>query len=314
MKPTDRTKKLIFAAFIVSLLVHIGSMLYFWLPGTPTQAANSVEEKKVEQQQKEIKKEEPWAATQAGGGNAGAPVFFQDEPEEREEEEPTQEKEDPAPQEQPTPKPAELERNIDITEPEKITAQTEPLHETTTIQSAKITKPEKTKPPIQQQLKQPVQPRQTTMPPAKKIPSLAELTQGYMNHVKGEGKHLVSMLGPKKGLPSEEQMKYERYLQKLSTCLSTSFAIHRDAFSLSSRIEDDTSIFVSLNQDGTPRKISLQQSSGNKKLDDFVLFVFRDASTSFPPVPAYLPHNPFTITFIVQTKTPEQSNVRIRIG
>jgi hypothetical protein len=109
------------------------------------------------------------------------------------------------------------------------------------------------------------------------------------------------MLGMKRGIPSDEQMKYERYLQKLSWCLQNSFNINEGK---TPRTSADTEIhlFFSLNRDGILQQLTLKKSSGSKLLDDFVIFVFQEASQSFPPVPSYLPDNPFQLTCIIPIK------------
>jgi hypothetical protein len=109
------------------------------------------------------------------------------------------------------------------------------------------------------------------------------------------------MLGMKRGIPSDEQMKYERYLQKLSWCLQNSFNIHKHQTPCKSA-DTEIHLFFSLNRDGILQQLHIKKSSRNKLLDDFVVFVFREASVSFPPVPGYLPDDPFQLTCIIPIK------------
>ena len=329
METIRRKRRSIIIAFILSLLFHASLMIYLlW------QRTDPINNMPIPTPEEIIKREtkqndNSWVETKARASNFGAPVFFEDEPAfaeataDRPQQETIEKPEiDAQPenkQEDPETNSPELERNIDIPDPEEISTPLPQQKDTTTTQPPRRTRAprEKKEEPVQRQPQktapQPAQ-RQPSPPNSKQLPTLAQLTQGFMNHVKhSDGQHLVSMIGSKKGLPSDEQMKYERYLQKLNACITTSFSIHRGGFSSSSRIENDTWILIVLNKDGTPKQISLRQSSGNKELDAFILLVIRDASSSFPPVPHYLPHNPFAITLISPTKTEERSNSNITI-
>jgi hypothetical protein len=129
--------------------------------------------------------------------------------------------------------------------------------------------------------------------------TLAQLTQGFLHHRKEQsGSYGISMLGMKRGIPSEEQMRYERYLQKLVWCLQNSFNINRyKQPAISSDVP--VHVFFSLDRDGILQHLSIKKSSGNMYIDQFVLFIFQDASSSFPPVPSYLTDNPFSMTCVV---------------
>jgi hypothetical protein len=144
----------------------------------------------------------------------------------------------------------------------------------------------------------------------KKTPSLAQLTQGVLNYVKDEGQYAVSMIGKKGGVPSDEQMKYERFLQKLSHCLQTAFSINNDKFPQCDPSVNSIEIFLALNKDGTLHNLRLVKTSGDPRVDAFMMFAFRDASSSFPTVPHYLPHNPFSITYVIDI-SPTRSNMGI---
>jgi len=305
MKSIDRNKKLLIIAFILSLLFHASLMIYFLLQKTDNTPIIQTQtpEKKPEHT---VQKNEPWAETKAHANNFGAPVFFKDKPSEQTTETPSQ-------PETPTIDTSSIEHHIDIPESKDIIDQTPHQEKTIMRRTKRIGQPRQKREPIQQQLQQKTISQHILSKP-KQLPTLAQLTQGFMNHVKDEGgQHLVSMLGPKKGLPSEDQIKYERYIQKISACITNSFAIHHTKFTLSSPVEDNTLVFIAINRNGTLYHIALRQSSGNKGLDAFVLSVFRDASLSFPPLPHYLPDNPLTLTCIVPTKTEERSSITIHV-
>jgi TonB family protein len=310
METIRRNRKIAIITFLLSLLFHASFMIYLIVQksdylNTPLPQENALNPEQAQDKQ--------WAETKARASNFGAPVLFEDAPSAIEEPKADvtpdnikSEKEEPAEQET-----SELERSIDIPNPEKIVAQL-PAQQETTMQ-----RPQRTRPPrkkdiqhVQRQRTATQSTQQLSMPKSKQVPTLAQLTQGFLHQPKDEGTHTVHMLGNRKGLPTDEQMKYERYLQKLSWCLQNSFNINNSRFPSSERTETEVQLFLALDKDGRIKKLDVAQSSGSRQLDQFVLFVFRDAGSSFPPVPQYLPHNPFTIMYTVMLNSSD-NNFRI---
>jgi TonB family protein len=320
METIRHNRRSIIIAFILSLLFH--AILIIYLLWQKTNPINNMPIPTPEEiAKRERAQDEQWAETKARAGNFGAPVFFNDMPEveaqpENIQEQPTEEEQPSfaeASEGEPETKKIELERHIDISEPEEISTQLPPQQETTTIQRPQHVKPpHKQERPVQRQPQKtaprPIQ-QQPRIPTPKQLPTLAQLTQGFLHQARNEGTHTIHMLGKRNGQPTDEQMKYERYLQKLNWCLQNSFSINNNRFPSSDRLETDAHIFLALDKDGKIKQLNLAKSSGNKLLDQFVLFVFRDASSSFPPVPQYLPHNPFTIMYTV-TLNPSDNNFR----
>lgn len=311
METIRRNRKIAIITFLLSLLFHASFMIYLIVQksdylNTPLPQENALTPEQAQDKQ--------WAETKARASNFGAPVLFEDAPSATEQtktdatpDNSEPEKEEPTEQET-----SELERSIDIPRPEEIVAQL-PTQQETTMQRPKRTRPPQKKPrqSVRQQQRTTPQPtQQLSMPKPKQVPTLAQLTQGFLHQPKDEGTHTVHMLGNRKGLPTDEQMKYERYLQKLSWCLQNSFNINNSRFPSSERTETEVQLFLALDKDGRIKKLDVAQSSGSRQLDQFVLFVFRDAGSSFPPVPQYLPHNPFTIMYTVMLNSSD-NNFRI---
>lgn len=316
MESIHGNRKSIIIAFIISLLFHTSAILYILLyknssPNTNTQTLPA------QKAQPSVEKHEPWANTKTAPSRYGAPVLFKNSP-----------SQPPAntiqQQEHVTPDATtsvntpqhNLEQCIDIPQPDAIISATPQKQETTMLRPTTAKKrsrmPQQSSQPQQQILPRDIQ--HSYAPSQKQLPTLAQLTQGFMNRVKDEGgQHLVSMRGPKKGLPSAQQMKYERYIQKLAACITNSFAIHSKEFNSSKPIEDDTSVLIVINRNGTLHHLSLKQSSGNKALDAFILSVVYDARSSFPPLPDYLPDDPLAIVFSIATKTKETSAISITL-
>lgn len=317
MKPILYTRRVILTAFILSLLFHASSVLYIVVQRTQQQDSPLLDEQTEQPLKQKIKQENEWAETKARAGNFGAPVMFQDEPEEIVNSSDTAEKEiedkdDPEQTQQ------EEQKIIEDIIPEKIT----PLEKNVSLQELPQQKiPTPTKP--SQKKRAPQAPKINPTPnPTRSLAkptingpkpplSLAQLTQGFLNHVKNEGNHAIHMLGKKGGAPTDEQIKYERYLEKLSWCLQNSFNINNHKFPIASTAESVVYVLLALNQDGTMKHCNITKTSGDPQLDRLTLFIFNDASTSFPPVPHYLPHDPFTITYIITHNTTEQNGTRL---
>jgi outer membrane biosynthesis protein TonB len=311
LKPADRTKKIIFLAFLLSLLFHFGGIVYVAISSFLSPSYKAREDKqneRMENHQKINKQQNEWVETKARAGNFGTPVCLQDEFE-------------PS-----TDKSVSDEQIIEKLEPSEITPQekeqikqedkilesiSEEKNTPAKIQPTSITTEHAIKPRAQkkipQQNRQPSKPLSAPKPPL----TLSQLTQGFLNHVKNEGTHAIHMLGKKSGTPSDEQIKYERYLQKLSWCLQNSFNIYNNRFPASAKMDDSAQILLSLNKDGTMRHCHVSKTSGSRDLDQFIVFIFNDASSSFPPVPQYLPHNPFTINYIIMVSASEENRWKL---
>lgn len=306
MKTIHRTRNFIIAAFLLSLLFHASSILYIVVTKSNRTNQDLLQEQE-EPDKPRIKKEDEWAETKARASNFGAPVMFEDDPEKTwQDTQQTEEIIEPEPIQKPEEKIIEkpLPEEKIIPEKEEISIE---------IPTEQKSIPRQNKPP---QKKRPIKqkkatPRSSTADRPRPPLSLAQLTQGFLNHVKDEGTHAIHMLGKKSGQPSDEQIKYERYLQKLGWCLQNSFNINNSRIPASATSESTVYVQLALNKDGTMRNCNVARSSGNASLDKFTLFIFNDASTSFPPVPTYLPHDPFTITYVITHSLREQNGMSL---
>jgi hypothetical protein len=289
--------------FLLSLLLHAIIMLYCIRYGNQQQ--HTIAEKindDIEQQIKQEKKElSEWAATKTHSSYNTTPVYFRDDNNtistdaeiikdavETQDAEPAQ-----------------------VVEPEQLLKK-ELDTQSTAVHIQREQPAQQRQQPLQQQQK-PLQsaPRTYNTPRTssvvqqqhvqRQLPSLAQLTQGVMNYMQEGGSHAVSMIGKKNGIPTDEQLKYERYLERLNQCLHNSFSINSHKQPAPFPQMSNITVYLALNQDGTLHNLKLVKSSGNRTMDLFVMSIFRDASSSFPPVPHYLPHNPFSINYIIDT-------------
>jgi hypothetical protein len=138
--------------------------------------------------------------------------------------------------------------------------------------------------------------------PSKHKPSeltLAAIGRGFIEQSKYDGTHNVTMLGKKGGAISAEQLKIERYVERLSWCLQNSFKLLRNTIDPHISGEAEVQVYLQLDRSGTIQELKLLSGSGSSILDQHTLAVFKDAGTSFPPVPTYIKASPFAISFHV---------------
>jgi len=294
----------IFIALLASLILHLLifiSFLYIKFDKTNNTNKNYDDIFRKQTKKDSIK----WAAHKARASQFGAPVIFKNEPEGTIEEKIDQT--DPAAQDI-----LSTQQLVQSTKEEE-----QPTREQETPSPEQQTKPPKTAMPpkkntlnkylpkytnTKQLYQKSSRPTQQPKPPSlqQKPLTLAQLTKGFLEHIKDEGKHRITTIGQEGQTPTAEQLKHERYVEKLSWCLQNSFKINSNKFPTTEPVRTIVKVYLALNQNGTVKKLKIVESSGNRLLDQFIHYIFRDASSSFPPVPHYFPHNPYTITYVIE--------------
>lgn len=297
------SRNLTIVAFLLSFLFHLSSILYVFSQKTYKQSLSNNEQDKlhIEEFHKQQPKQAPWVNTRARASNFGAPVFFEDEPEKALEKELEEIKANP---------PEDFSEEAKTIEPIKSPIDTfnksdkqNTIIAQPTISSLpqstsrQVTIPKKVQ--TNQTISKKALPKSNILNIPKPPLTLAQLTQGFLNQKKETaGSHGISMIGMKDGLPTAEQMKYERYLQKISWCLDNSMKINSNKYPPFAQ-QSPTYLFFVLNRDGMLQDLYVKKSCGNTSIDQFYVFIFRDASSSFPPLPSYLPDNPFKMTCVM---------------
>lgn len=127
--------------------------------------------------------------------------------------------------------------------------------------------------------------------PTEKKLSLAQLTQGFVQHLEQAA---MAVKSDKSGAASIDQMKHLHFCQKIIGCIVNSYKIH------SHQVPHDKSmgqlrIQLALNENGSIHTLRIDRSSGNPSIDRFLMQLFKDASSSFPPVPATFKEKPYTL-------------------
>ena len=129
--------------------------------------------------------------------------------------------------------------------------------------------------------------------------SLAQIAQNFSHYAQNENRRTATAISNIKGLPTDEQLAHENYMNKIAHQFIESSKRYREK---APRITGNLSriiVGISLNRDGTIHDLILIESSGSPALDQFVFFLFRDASSSYPPVPKSFPQDPYTFSILI---------------
>jgi len=309
---TYRLRPIIFIALLASLTLHLLILISFLY--IKFNKANSADKNHGNIARKQTKKDAiKWAAHKARACQFGAPVIFKNEPEETVEEQtdPTNQntlnaqqliqstKEKPLTEEASFPKRQERLLKSVAQYNKNAVNKYLPKHANTKQSNQKISKS------MQQQRSASLQQKPLT---------LAQLTKGFLEHIKDEGKHRITTIGQEGQIPTAEQLKHERYIEKLSWCLQNSFKINNDKFPTTEPDKTIVKVYLALNKNGTVKELKIVESSGDRLLDQFVHYIFRDASSSFPPVPHYFPQNPYTITYIIEINPIHNTRIGLHLS
>jgi hypothetical protein len=151
--------------------------------------------------------------------------------------------------------------------------------------------------------------QKTHAPQAK--PNLLQIAHGFFDHMRKNGKSRVNIIGNEKAKATEQQLREERYLERLNVCIHNAYSIHRQQAPYLGREKRSLQIRVSLNKLGNLLDLQLLDSCGNRHVDQFIIFLFRDAASSFPPLPSYVQHDPYILNYKIfvsnQTANPIQA-------
>jgi hypothetical protein len=125
--------------------------------------------------------------------------------------------------------------------------------------------------------------------PAQKKLSLADIGKKYQEYLHEErvsnAKNIggVTILGNDDLVATGDQIKHARFMEKLGAQVQKAWSRNRHL--MHNPGEFTAHYAVVLNKNGSIRTFKLLKSCGNKEVDDFIVKVYYDASSSFPPIP-----------------------------
>jgi|GEM_PF-2949437 len=148
----------------------------------------------------------------------------------------------------------------------------------------------------------PRQRRNTTPTSDRSKVTLATLAKNFNKHHTQEPSTIIrtgtislsiSMIGDptNNAKISEHQLKEGRYLEKVAACIENSCRIHARECPMR-RPTSWPRIAITLEKNGSLSDMFVAQSSGDIAMDKFIMYIMKEASTSFPPIPAFLGDKP----------------------
>ena len=157
---------------------------------------------------------------------------------------------------------------------------------------------EKKEEPLQEQ-RHPITQITDTPTPSRQTPSFAQLAQGFVEHLQQAD---MTVQSNRSGTASIDQIKHINYCQKIIGCVVNSYKISNHTAPHKGILAQRARLHLALNSNGTIASLTLQQSSGDNSVDRFLLDMFKDASSSFPPIPAAIKENPYHLpTFSIDS-------------
>lgn len=287
MKSTLRPyHQLIIIAII--LLIHGGMLMTFVLVQFQSDSFMPPQEAVVMIEEESVPQDRDWVALNSALPNAHhIPQPMQ--PQERDQH-PEQIPQDPvAHNKEESPEPQEKKAESDITE--------HSLDEAIAIASRMLEEARETKPEVaQEHTKTPDAKNQTEN---KQIPTLAQITQGFVEHLQHAD---IAVKSNRDGVASIDQIKHLNYCQKILSCIVNAYQISNHTAPSKATLPNRARIKLALNRNGSIAQLQLQASSGNTAVDSFLLAMFREASSSFPPVPNAISESPYPLpSFSIDT-------------
>lgn len=318
--PLSRKTKIIILLLV--LLLHLLLLIPFitteftFLPKSPLEQKVKELHKKVHK----IKDEEPeeWGTLKSRATQMSAPVILVDDDKD---ESATADREDNPIQDEPeSTEKNESDQDLKSEDTPQPTLIDIPEHEgTRLIEQKKEKKPadvqptetpspkspnEKKAAPKTQQKKPTPTPAKPNVPPKKPAVikprqpqpsqpklSLAQLAQGFTDHMKHEGDYTISMSGNDSAKATESQLKIGRFLQRIIGCVQNAWRGNVNRYPLSHPVMVSIHFTIVINKNGTLNKVNIDKSSGNQSIDNYIKLIIQDASTSFPAIPDYMSHD-----------------------
>lgn len=299
------SRRTTYIAIIIALLLHLGIIILIGTRIFEERQLNQLSfdrQHLVAPQQEEQQMVTPdnpeWAELKARQSMRSIPVIIYQEPAA-----PTPQAQEPPQQELPDQQP---EQEVETPEIEETDQKDKPTPEDMPTGDQMVEHPA----PMQETLRQENGDRAVTPAPKKvrrkkkKRPSqrqttannlalLAQMTQGLIDQMTNEGNNTINMAGAKNGTPTDEQLKYERYIARLIGCIQNAFHIQWNNFINKRTLFTHCSTHIAIGRDGHVQEVQIIQSSGFKDIDQLMINVIKYASSSFPPVPSYIKGDPF---------------------
>lgn len=304
-------RSLFFWIVLISIILHILALLLFlsWKYDLHPlqQFTKETPFTSQEQQQEEDRTDLP-AELKARDSSFGAPVVFQNMPEQQQQQ---QIEEQPEPQDEPK------QESEEPTQEEQKTEENDDEKKDGSENLKMMSAPAKVKPPVkkkrrrrrkkvaptQQQLVQQAQDSQ------KKL-TFADLAQGFLDTLNEGGKDWFSRKGDPNKRPDFEEMKYLSYTQKIAWYMQQAWRLNPPVLTQQLPASSTINVIMVLDKEGNLIDLQCTQNTGLAAFDSKVLEGIRAASP-YPPLPEHFKREQFTINFGIRVYGQQSSGFRV---
>lgn len=134
--------------------------------------------------------------------------------------------------------------------------------------------------------------------PEKKMPvrtgqklSFTQLAQGFANQIAQVN---MAVESNRQGPADMGMIMFVNYCQKILSNIGDSYRITNHT-APQDKLPQDAQILMVLNRNGTIQSLNLVRSSGSERIDNYLLQLFKHASSSFPPAPTAIKEAPIKL-------------------
>lgn len=147
--------------------------------------------------------------------------------------------------------------------------------------------------------------------PIKRTMTFADLAKGFIENFTHEGNDWLKRDGNENIRPSQKELKYLSYYQKLAwhlqnVCRFSTFDYNPQRHPSPLEIE----LALTINKEGKLTSVNITRGSGSDDFNFFALNIFK-MPYEYPPIPQHLPEESITIPFLITCQTERQ---RIRFS
>ncbi len=132
--------------------------------------------------------------------------------------------------------------------------------------------------------------------------SFAQLAQGFVNQIAQVD---MAVESSRQGPADMTMVVMVNYFQKVLKNIGDSYSI-TNQMAPSDAQARDAHVMLALNKNGTIHSLNVTQSSGNQRVDNYLLQLVKHASSSFPPVPSSIKDRPLRLPIL------HRSGLRLR--
>lgn len=142
--------------------------------------------------------------------------------------------------------------------------------------------------------------------PIKRTMTFADLAKGFIESFKNEGEDWLERAGNENIRPSQKELKYLSYYQKLAwhlqnVCRFSTFDYNPQYHPSHLEIE----LALTINREGKLTSVKMTRGSGSDDFNFFALNIFK-TPYEYPPIPQHLPEESITIPFLITCQTERQ--------